>query len=310
VTLTIGELARAALSQHVHVLLDREEGVRDGRDIEDVHQMRVATRRLRAGLKLFGPFVPGDADALREELSWLASALGEVRDLDVQLAALLHAAQDLHASPEAFAPLAGWFRARHLTARQALIESLDAERFGQLRTALLAVINEPPAESGLAADAAEGVLPELLGANYRRFRKAAADLDEHSPAPQLHRARIRAKQLRYSLEFSADVYGKPARELIRVAVDAQDALGAIQDAVVMEDRLREIGEGGHELPPASIFVAGQLAQHFADGQHAARSEVPHALRGLLRKQWRRLEHDFSSAPPPASEDAEPPNADS
>jgi triphosphatase len=296
VALSLGELARSALSVQVAALLEHEPGVRVGEDIEAVHQMRVATRRLRAALSLFGDVAAGDAQALRAELGWLADRLGAVRDLDVQLAALGQVAQELLASPEALSPVRGWFEARRATARDELMDCLDSARLTALLGSLSALVSVEVEEwpEGAHVLAVE-TLPDRLRRRYRRFRKATRAIDSNSPAPELHRARIRAKQLRYSLEFSAPVYGKPARALIRRATALQDALGAIQDAVVMHDHLQAISLGGRELPPGSIFLAGQLAERFTERAVAGRAQAPRAVRRLRRARWKRLARNFECA---------------
>ena len=78
---------RWALARHVRWLLAHDPGVRLGREPESLHQMRVATRQLRAILRAAKPLlVPEWADSLREELRWLGRLLGPARDLDVQFA--------------------------------------------------------------------------------------------------------------------------------------------------------------------------------------------------------------------------------
>ena len=84
-TSTVGDLAYAVLRRHLAVLLAKEPGTRLGEDIEELHDMRVATRRLRAAIDLFADAFPVRARGLRDELSWLATVLGGVRDLDVQI---------------------------------------------------------------------------------------------------------------------------------------------------------------------------------------------------------------------------------
>jgi CHAD domain-containing protein len=81
---TMGELAFAVLRRQLAVLRDKEPGTRLGEDAEELHDMRVATRRLRAALSLFADVLPVRAQAFREELGWLGRLLGTVRDLDVQ----------------------------------------------------------------------------------------------------------------------------------------------------------------------------------------------------------------------------------
>jgi CHAD domain-containing protein len=251
--------------------------------------MRVATRRLRAALRLFEQALPVDVDAVRDELAWLASRLGAVRDLDIQIATLGQAAAELDAPPTATLPLLAWFRARHAAARQELAEALEQPRYTALVAALGALEAQSPADwTGAARTPALETLPALVRRRYRRLRKASRDLVPGSPAADLHRARIRAKQLRYSLEFVAALYGKPARRMIRRAVGLQDTLGANQDAVVLEQQLAGLSLAGQELPPQSVFLAGQLAEHIAGRAATAREAVPDACRRLRGRAWRRL----------------------
>ena len=91
---TIGELAYAVLRRQLAVLRDKEPGTRLGEDTEELHDMRVATRRLRAALAIFSNVLPVRAQTFREELGWLASVLGAVRDLDVQIEGLDDMAAD------------------------------------------------------------------------------------------------------------------------------------------------------------------------------------------------------------------------
>ena len=85
--LNLGELAYAVLRRQLAVLRAKEPGTRLGEDPEELHDMRVATRRLRAALDLFAEVLPIRSRNFRGELGWLAGVLGAVRDLDVQLEA-------------------------------------------------------------------------------------------------------------------------------------------------------------------------------------------------------------------------------
>jgi CHAD domain-containing protein len=74
---------RAKLDREIRALLAYEAGTRSGADPEDLHQMRVALRRMRSVLKLSGALVGDGAEPVRAELGWLGQSLGEVRDYDV-----------------------------------------------------------------------------------------------------------------------------------------------------------------------------------------------------------------------------------
>ena len=79
-------LVRHALAASVHRLVTHDHLVRIGDDPEGVHQTRVATRRLRSDLRTFRPVLDRAwADGLRDELRWIGTELGHVRDADVLL---------------------------------------------------------------------------------------------------------------------------------------------------------------------------------------------------------------------------------
>src|SRR5207302_1981585 len=83
-TATAGDLVRVAIAASVQRLTRHDPGVRVGDDPEDVHQARVATRRLRSDLRTFASLLDPDwAASLVEELRWLGGVLGDVRDADV-----------------------------------------------------------------------------------------------------------------------------------------------------------------------------------------------------------------------------------
>ena len=97
---TYAEAAAKIVSVRSGELTDHARGVLDTGDIERVHDMRVATRRLRAALEVFEPCFPAKpyAHALRE-VKRLADGLGERRDRDVAIAAM-HGFCDQMAAPD------------------------------------------------------------------------------------------------------------------------------------------------------------------------------------------------------------------
>lgn len=94
------EAAARIVSVRAGELTEYAHGVLDTGDIERVHDMRVATRRLRAALEIFEPCFPAEAygQALRE-VKRLADALGERRDRDVSIVAL-HAFNEQMPAPD------------------------------------------------------------------------------------------------------------------------------------------------------------------------------------------------------------------
>jgi CHAD domain-containing protein len=117
----VAEVVRVRLREQLDELCAQAVVVGAGDDPEAVHKMRVATRRLRAALRVFEDMLPPSAAELGRELRWLAGALGAVRDLDVQIHSLGEASQTLQAAPEAAGPVVCLFEARRATAREALV---------------------------------------------------------------------------------------------------------------------------------------------------------------------------------------------
>ena len=159
----------AALGQQYRRLLAHDPGVRLGVEAEDVHQMRVATRRARAFLKVGHAFVAADwAEGLRAELGWLGSALGPARDLDVLLDRLRVDLADL-GEEERLAGLLESLELERVSARAAAIEALEDERYLRLLDRLEAA-EEPPA----AADAGTETLAGVWSHELKRLRRTFA----------------------------------------------------------------------------------------------------------------------------------------
>ena len=289
------DLARTRVEQQLAAFCAREAGVRMGADPEDVHQMRVASRRLRAALRLFEAVLPPAAGSLQDELAWIAAALGEVRDLDVQIASLARAGSGLRAESEALGAVLCLLDARRSAARQALHSALATHRFATLVTGLRDLAEQPGPDR---ADDGLDVADLLIRRIHRRLRTAGEQLHPEASTGTLHRARIRAKQFRYALECFSELYGKPARRLMRRAARLQDVLGGAQDAAVLQELLRRVSQPEHDLPPASVFLLGQLSEVYAERMRLARAEAPDAYARLTGRPWKRLKQQAQRAAEP------------
>jgi CHAD domain-containing protein len=257
-------------------MLAHDPGARLGTDAEDVHQLRVATRRLRAFLRAARPLVEPDwGNALREELSWLGAALGPVRDADVLLAHLHEEAELLEAAErEAFEALLSSIEGERAHARDSMLKALDSDRYLALLDGL-----EEAAASGPPLVGRDRSAAALVRADVRRLRRAAEALGDEPTDDALHETRIRAKRARYVSELAAPLLGKQARRLGRGAERLQDALGAHQDAVVAEQRIRALLQ--QSTGPAAHFAAGRLVER----QRARRA----AARASYADAWKRFE---------------------
>src|SRR5947207_2329226 len=128
---TIGALAVQVLTHNAAAFEEHMPGARDGQDPVHVHQMRVATRRMRAALRLFGDVLPAEASGLNDELNWIAGQLGATRDLDVQVRRLRETAVELGLS-EVLVPYGAWLEEQRQRAQGELVSGMESPRFGQL----------------------------------------------------------------------------------------------------------------------------------------------------------------------------------
>ena len=234
---------------------------------DSVHQMRVATRRLRSTFQSFGRVLrAADTQHLGDELRWLSHVLGDARDSEVLAehiqAGLEHVPAELVMGPvqarlrEHFAPLAAQTRA-------AVLEALDSERYFALLNELDQILAEPPLGPDAALPARKG-LPPAVTRTYRRtdrrMRQARRAHAGEATNVALHGARRAAKRARYAAEAVSPVYGKPARRFAGQMKAMQTSLGTHQDAVIARNTIREIGVRAH-LEGENAFTFGLLHEH-------------------------------------------------
>jgi triphosphatase len=285
---SVEELAFAVLRQHFAALLRKEGGTRLGEDPEQLHDMRVATRRVRAAIALFEAVLPAEVVGLREELGWVASALGAVRDLDVlieQLEKWGRPAQRL--DDRAVDAVAGVLSADRDQARANLVQTLDSPRYERLLAELTAVLRHGPVSASPSSRvAAVDAAPSLIKERYRKVRRGGRRIDRTSRPADYHRLRIRAKRLRYALQFLAPIYGKEVTALIRRTVRLQDLLGAHQDAEVAVARFEAIvAEEGNDLSPAAAFAMGEIAERYGKRKAKLRRRFPKVFRRVGGAAW-------------------------
>jgi len=274
---TTGEVAYAVLRRDTLALLAHEPGTRLGEDIEALHQMRVSTRRMRAAIDLFQGALPARAAHFRSELGWLADALGAVRDLDIQLSHFdSWMAAATQADREGLGRVVELLSERRDAARTALLEVLDSRRYERLVSGLSGMLRAGPLRrSAIGRQLAVVSTAPWIGARHEAALKAARRARRTGVATDFHRLRIRCKRLRYSLDFTNELYGHELRSFGKLLGQLQDELGLMQDAEVAAQHLRELAAEPEaaSLPPSAIFVMGALAERYRD-------ECEQRLRGL------------------------------
>ena len=271
-----------ALAQHVRWLLAHDPGTRLGTEGESLHQMRVATRRLRALLRAARPLlVPTWAESLASELSWLSTLLGPARDLDVQILYFNDEAAALEARDRK--PLAQFvvnLQAQREDIQQVLLSELMSARYLDLIRRLQQAAQDP------AVVETTIVLSDLATSAFKKLRKAIRRLGSSPNNVSIHEIRIKTKRARYAAELAQQFAGKAAVKFIEEAQRLQNLLGVHQDAIQAEVRIRAFLKQATSARAA--FVAGRMVERQRQRRERAKKKMQRLFRGLLRqgkKAW-------------------------
>lgn len=246
-TAPLAEAGRAVLAKHTGKLYDAWMVAYRGKDPEGVHQMRVATRRLRAILALLGESVydPKIVRTLRRRLREWASDLGIVRDADVFLEVFDEYAQSLEKTQrDQLEPLREAIVKEREQGREVLIDLLDSRKTAKFADQLNQFVLTAGAGVKITGDD-EGRIPPTLVRDwvgslvwrYYELLRAYEGKFEGAPIATLHRFRIEIKHLRYVLELFRDALAPETDSLLEILVSAQDHFGMLNDADVAIERV-------------------------------------------------------------------------
>ena len=322
----MSEAGRKVLYTHFLRMLANEAGTRLGDDIEALHDMRVATRRMRAAYRIFEAyFEPKPVKPFNKSLRRVGAALGAVRDLDVLLekaeayqaaaagalpagdtapsAATEPATEPAAEAPTdaagstvltetvagpvggsaeapALAPLLADWHARRELARREMLDTLDSGAYARFVAEFQTFLTTPGAGARQVPPGepvpyqVRHVLPRLIFERYETVRAYEPVLRDGAPLTTYHLLRIDFKRLRYLLEFTREVLGPGAPELIRQVTVLQDLLGALHDAYVAEELIgtfldEQRSKRKKAQPPVSL--AG--VERYLDVQVAVQEEL-------------------------------------
>jgi len=286
------EVLTAYIKVQVAALRSLEPKVRAD-EFDSVHQMRVATRRLRATLRSFGKVIPRSATGkVAAELKWLGGLLGVARDGEVRprhlQASLEPVPVELLIGPVR-ARVQGYFAPRRAAARAEVIEAFDAERYATLLADLDRLAFDPPRGPQAAAPARD-VLPAAVRKAYRQAKRRMRRA-RHAPPGQardvaLHQARKSARRARYAAEAARPAMGKPARRFARQMKKVQSVIGDHQDTVMARQAARDLGIGAH-LAGENAFSYGLLHEREADRAERLQAETRKTWKRASRPRYRR-----------------------
>jgi len=257
---TLAEAGRKVLRYYFIQMLRHEEGTQRGEDIEELHDMRVATRRMRAAMDIFSEAY--QPKAIKNHLKGLrrtGRALGRVRDMDVFIDKFRRFldTQPVEQLPSLKPLLAAWEQERE-TNHKKMNAYLDSQKYKSFKEKFSTFLNTPgegarPIQYTTTPSKVRQIAPMLI---YSRLASVLAfdTVIENASTEQLHALRIEFKKLRYNLEFFREVLGEETKATIDEMRKMQDHLGDLNDAQVATQMLRDFLTRWDELQnPLPVF---------------------------------------------------------
>jgi CHAD domain-containing protein len=278
------EVVKAYFKAQVATLRSLEPKVRAD-EFDSVHQMRVATRRLRATLRSFGTVIPRPAtEKLAGELKWLGGLLGEARDGEVLPRHLLTSLETVPVEVligPVQARVQGHFAPLRAAAREQVVKAFDSVRYAKLLANLDRLAHDPPRGPQAGAPARD-VLPAAVRKAYRQAKRRMRRARQ-APAGQardvaLHEARKSARRARYAAEAARPASGKHARTFARQMKKVQSVVGDHQDTVIARQAARDLGISAH-LAGENAFTYGLL--------HEREHDRAERLQARVRTVWKK-----------------------
>ncbi len=279
------EWADEVLRVRFEEILDKRAAALQTEDIEGVHDMRVATRRLRSAMRDFAPLMTRKPlKKVKKDLKRIADALGAARDEDVAIVAL--------------EKLRGKTRSKNIKSG---IEDLIAERRGRREQAQINLLENISAD---ALEELKGKFEKAVDAATRRkksdreisFNQAGRKvvgksveefcaLSDHIYEPfidePLHELRIAAKRLRYAIELYTTCWGERIAPFAKGIAEMQGFLGEVHDADVWLADLSKTLKNSKDENQANIWLLSEFVEKRTKNYRAALK---------LWSDWR--EHDF------------------
>ena len=268
------------LSYQFSCMISHEKGTIKGEKIEELHEMRVAVRKMRAATKVFEPYLDSkQLEPYLKELRKTLGSLGEVRDLDVFREKAEEYLKTLPPGHERdLDSLFAVLTKEQEKARKDMLDYLDSEKYQAFKREFSSVLASPEILMLPVTNRKHEALPHrireiLPSVLYARL----ADINAYSewvegpylPVERLHRLRIAAKGMRYTLEFFESILGEGAKSLIKELKIFQDQLGNLHDTVIAIDLLESYLRTGEWGSVENEKVSGKMK--FSEGSEGIRT---------------------------------------
>ncbi len=287
----MSEAGRKILFYHFERMLQHEPGTRLGEDIEALHDMRVATRRMRAAFRVFESFYR--RKTVKPHIKGLRAtgrALGVVRDLDVFMEQVQAYQNELSAPGDGLEPLLETWQTQREAARAQMHAYLDSPQFARFVDAFGDFLATPGAgarrrkEGGAPKSyLVRHVVPRLIYERFEAVRSYDIVLDS-APIETLHALRIEFKRLRYALEFFEEVLGPEAKKVIKAVKAMQDHLGDLNDADVAGSILQTF-VADYEQSQVGVQISERRSIDKVIQYMARRAADKHALMVRFPEKW-------------------------
>jgi CHAD domain-containing protein len=265
------------VTAQIDAIFDGDIALRRGQD--PIHDTRVAIRRLRSTIRVFGKLLDRTAaEHVDEELKWFAGLLGEVRDRQVQRRRFGKVLADW--PPElVLGPVANRInselQSEQLRARKEVKEAMASPRYLEILVILQQWRTQVPATT---EPSAERLHKRAIKAERKADRRLAAAVDVGDGA-LLHGARKAAKRARYAAELRRPIDGSAAaKKAEKHFKRIQRVLGEHQDSVVASDALRRFALTAGTTPGENGFTYGLLYAREKQIADAARKQAGDLLR--------------------------------
>ncbi|MEU8267062.1 CYTH and CHAD domain-containing protein [Sphaerisporangium sp. NPDC049002] len=280
---TAGRVVVGYLKSQVAALVAQDPQVRRAGP-DAVHQMRVASRRLRSALKSFSGVV-AETSGLQDELRWIANVLGEARDLEVireRFAGHLDTLDPGLVVGRIRTRLGDDLAGREREALARVTEVMSGERYFALLDRLDTLVANPPL-TPLAIKDAGRTLSKVAAKSWKRvvgkYDRAQAIEDAEQREIAMHDVRKAAKRARYTADALTPLLGDPASVLAKRAKAVQEVLGLYQDGIVAQQILLEEAQRAREAGEDTFTYGLLLGIERADAERS-HSEFPAVWAGV------------------------------
>ncbi len=276
----LGDYAHTVIQEQYQTIAKLERKVLADKDPEHLHHMRVATRRLRTALQVFGLAIELPKAANAKRISSLAKTLGKLRDLDVQIAELQNSYRpDLKKSEKPLLDEAiDALRKERRKAFAGVEDALTRSNYKGLKDAYETWLDRPR-YTILAQLPLVPLLPDLLSPLlsalllHPGWLIEAPGLSEDSDK-KLHDLRKACKHARYQAEFFKSFYGKDFQNWISDIKMIQEMLGNVHDSQVLlellanhlpdKERLSGLQESIHQAQAEAMGEWKSVRQRYLD----------------------------------------------